>query len=88
MKSGERFHKFLERTKFRKSVRKGFRGEIRWPDFIQTEIQQKATNCFAFSWGGEVNSVECAQQGADSIVSEYPWLSAFRYELARAIEKY
>ena len=35
MKSGERFHKFLEKTKFLKRVRKGFRGEIRWPDFIQ-----------------------------------------------------
>lgn len=88
MKSGERFHKFLEKVRFLKAAKRGLHSPIWWPDFIQAEIQEKANICFAFSWGGEVNSIKCSNDGATQIIEKYPWLSPFRCELARAIEKY
>lgn len=87
MDAGTRFGLFLQRAKWKRHVAKHqVNGLNDFPLFIQEEIRQAWSGCFAFR--GEANWDGMVADAAKKITDKHPWLSPFTCELRQAISNY
>ena len=87
MKSGLRFHRFLERSKFN---RRASRSEISrlddFPDYIRESIHKEWSHCFSFR--GECDWDSMVSDAASRVVTNHPFVLSFRFVIQDLISKF